>query len=44
MKGWCEECGEETNLMNGCSGCGAIVCPECTPTHLCPDQDDEDDE
>lgn len=44
MMGWCDECSEETNLMNGCPSCGAILCGECKPTHLCPNRDDEDDE
>lgn len=44
MTGWCDECGEETNLMNGCGSCGAIVCPECQHVHACPDRDDDEDD
>lgn len=46
MMGWCDECSEETNLMNGCAKCGAIVCPKCEYRHDCPNRanDDEDEE
>lgn len=44
MMGWCDECSEETNLMNGCAACGAILCGECKPTHLCPNQDDDEED